>query len=195
MQALTVKDIYQQLPHLETTRLVLRKVTHGDIPDIFVYSSDSEVTRYLRWGPHQSLAETENYVHGVLDEYHEGSDGPWGIELKENHTVIGQIHLMAINLQHGKAQVGFALAKAYWHKGIMAEALPIVLEYSFRKIGLNRMEGRCISVNHAAARVLEKAGMTKEGELRDYLYQKGAFWNFSIYAILRKEFGRNGLTS
>ncbi|CAG0927405.1 diamine N-acetyltransferase [Thermoflexales bacterium] len=193
MQTLTVKDIYQQLPRLETTRLVLRKVTNGDIPDIFVYSSDSEVTRYLRWGPHQSLAETENYIHGVLSEYHEGRDGPWGIELKEKHAIIGQIHLLEISLQHGKAQVGFVLARDYWHKGIMAEALHTVLEHSFKEIGLNRIEGWCISANRAAEQVLKKAGMTREGELRDYLYQKGTFWNFSIYALLRKEFLRNAL--
>ncbi|MBI5712618.1 MAG: GNAT family N-acetyltransferase [Chloroflexi bacterium] len=190
MQSVTVKNFYQNLPRLETTRLILRKTTSSDIPDIFVYSSDVEVTRYLRWGPHQTLTETENYIQGVLDEYHEGRDGPWMMELKQSHTVIGHIHLMDISLQHSKTQVGFVLARAYWNKGIMTEALNAVLECSFAGIGLHRVEGLCISVNRAAARVLEKVGMTKEGELRDYLNQKGAFWNFSIYAILREEFSR-----
>jgi [ribosomal protein S5]-alanine N-acetyltransferase len=190
MQAVTVRNFYQNLPRLETTRLILRKTTSRDIPDIFVYSSDVQVTRYLRWGPHQTLTETENYIQGVLDEYHEGRDGPWMIELKPSHTVIGHIHLMDMSLQHSKAQVGFVLARAFWNKGIMTEALTAVLEYSFTGIGLNRVEGLCTSVNRAAARVLEKVGMTKEGDLRDYLYQKGAFWDFSIYAILRQEFSR-----
>jgi len=38
--------------------------------------------------------------------------------------------------------------------------------------------------------VLEKVGMTKEGEHRDYFKQKGIFWDFNIYAILRKEFSK-----
>jgi ribosomal-protein-alanine N-acetyltransferase len=190
MQAITLKDFYQNLPRLETTRLILRKATSRDIPDIFIYSSDVEVTRYLRWGPHQTLTETENYIQGVLNEYREGKDGPWMIELKQSYTVIGHIHLMDISLQHSKTQVGFVSARAYWNKGIMTEALKAVLEYAFTGIGLNRIEGLCISANRAAARVLEKVGMMKEGELRDYLNQKGAFWDFSIYAILRDEFLR-----
>ena len=84
MKAVTVKNFYRNLARLETTRLVLRKATSSDIPDVFVYSSDGEVTRYLRWGPHQTLTETENHINGVLDEYHEGRDGPWVIELKQN---------------------------------------------------------------------------------------------------------------
>ena len=155
---------------------------------MFVYSSDVEVTRYLRWGSHQTLTETENYVNGVLKQYREGQDGPWLIEHKQNNTVIGHIHLMEIDIQHSKAQVGFVLSKSYWNKGIMTEALRKVLEYSFDRIGLNRVEGLCISANQAATRVLEKAGMKKEGELQEYLFQKGAFWDFSIYSMLRQEF-------
>jgi ribosomal-protein-alanine N-acetyltransferase len=194
MQALTVKKIYQDLPRLETRRLILRKTIRKDIPDIFVYSSDAEVTRYLRWGPHQTLADTEKYIQGVLDDYHEGRDGPWMIELRNTHTVIGHIHLMEINIQHSKAEVGFVLARSYWYQGIMTEALNAVLEYSFVELGLNRVEAWCISQNRTAARVLEKVGMTKEGELRDYLYQKGVFWDFCVYAMLRESFPGDELT-
>ncbi len=72
MKVVTVKDLYRNLPRLETTKLVLRPATKNDVSDMFVYSSDVEVTRYLRWGPHQTLTETENYVNGVLNQYREG---------------------------------------------------------------------------------------------------------------------------
>lgn len=47
-------DLYANLPRLQTVRLVLRGATDGDVEDIFEYASDPDVTRYLRWGPHQS---------------------------------------------------------------------------------------------------------------------------------------------
>lgn len=68
------------------------------------------------------------------------------------------------------------------------EALRKVLAYSFQ-FGLNRIEALPVLGNRAAARVLEKAGFHKEGELRQYLWQKGAFQDFSLYAILQEEFG------
>jgi ribosomal-protein-alanine N-acetyltransferase len=188
MTIATIKDLYQNLPRLETPRLVLRKITQKDVPDIFVYSSDAEVTRYLRWEPHQTISDTEKYVDEVLRQYSQGQDGPWLIENNDNHTAIGHIHLMEIEIQHQKAQVGFVLSKGYWNKGIMTEALKKVLEYAFTHLGMNRIEGWCITQNRAGAHVMEKSGMRQEGELRDYLFQKGVFWDFSVYSMLRKEF-------
>lgn len=187
MKITSIKDFYRDLPRLETARLILRKATKNDVSEIFVYASDVEVTRYLRWGTHQTPSETENYVNEVLAQYRTGRDGAWFIEYRQNSNIIGSIHLMEINIQHRKAEVGFALSKNYWNKGIATEALRKVLEYSFG-IGLNRIEGLCINDNRAAARVMEKAGMKKEGELREYLFQKGAFRNFWMYSILQQEF-------
>jgi ribosomal-protein-alanine N-acetyltransferase len=184
----TIKDFYQNLPRLETLRLVLRKATQKDVSDIFVYSSDTEVTHYLRWGPHRTIGDTEKYVDKVLQQYIQGQDGPWLIEDKDKHTVIGHIHIMEIEIQHQKAQVGFVLSKRYWNKGIMTEALKKVIGYTITYLGMNRVEGWCITENRAGARVMEKSGMRKEGELREYLYQKGRHWDFSVYSMLRKEF-------
>jgi ribosomal-protein-alanine N-acetyltransferase len=189
--AATAKDLYQNLPRLETPRLVLRKVTQKDVSDIFVYASDPEVTRFLRWGPHQNISATEKYVDEVLQQYSQGQDGPWLIEQKNGHVVVGHIHLMEIEIQHQKAQVGFVLSKNYWNKGFMTEALGKVLEYAFTSLEMNRIEGWCITENQAGARVMEKSGMRKEGELREYLFQKNRFWDFSVYAITRREFKRS----
>jgi ribosomal-protein-alanine N-acetyltransferase len=95
---------------------------------------------------------------------------------------------MEIDTQHNKAQVGFVLARAYWNQGIMTEVLRKILDLSLTKLGLNRVEGICIEENRAAKQVLEKAGMKREGKLREYLFQKGQYWNFSVYAILQKEY-------
>jgi ribosomal-protein-alanine N-acetyltransferase len=75
MKTAKIKDFYQNLPHLEITRLALRKVTKGDVLDIYAYSSDVEVPRFLRWGPHQTVKDTENYISDVLIQYREGQDG------------------------------------------------------------------------------------------------------------------------
>jgi [ribosomal protein S5]-alanine N-acetyltransferase len=184
----TLSDFYRSLPRLETPRLIIRQATQKDVTDIFVYSSDTEVTRYLRWRPHQTIPETKKYIDEVLRQYNEGRDGPWLLENKNNHIVIGQIHLMEIEIKHQKAKVGFVLSKSYWNKGFMTEALRMILEYSFRDLGMNRIEGWCVAQNRAGMKVMEKSGMRKEGELREYQFQKGMFWDFSVYSILRKEF-------
>lgn len=188
MTTAALTDLYRHLPRLETPRLVLRKATQDDVQDIFLYASDLQVTRYLRWGPHPNMDSTRSYVDEVLRQYDRGEDGPWFIEHKDTRTVIGHIHLMEIESRHRKAQVGFVLSQDHWNKGMMTEALGKVLEYSFTYLGMNRIEGWCILQNRAGARVMEKNGMPKEGSLRDYLFQKDRFWDFSVYAMLRRDF-------
>ena len=183
-----VRDFYQHLPILEAERLVLRPFTLADIPDIFVYASDPQVTRFLFWGPHVNQQQTENYIRTVLGEYEKGEDGPWGIELRETGKIIGSIHLMDLDAKHRKSEVGFVLAKAYHNQGIMTEALREVLVFALNELGLNRVEGFCAADNLASAAVMQKVGMQQEGVLRDYLFQKDAFKDFILYAILKRDF-------
>jgi len=185
---INASEIYKNLPRLETTRLILRKVTMDDVQDMFAYSSDEEVTRFLRWGPHRTQEETECTMREVLREYEDGKDGPWGIEYRQTGRVVGSIHLMAISAQHSKAEIGFVLSRSFWNRGLMSEALTRVLEYSFESIGLNRIEGFCLLDNRAGIRVLEKVGMKQEGVLREYVFQKGAFRDFGVYSMLKRDY-------
>ncbi len=160
----------------------------GDLEDMFAYSSDEEVTRFLRWGPHRALEETERYIREVLRKYEEGKDGPWGIEYRETGRLVGSIHLMKVSVQHNKAEIGFVLSRPYWNKGLMSEALKRVLEYSFEGIGFNRIEGLCLVDNQAGKGVMEKVGMQQEGVLREHLFQKGEFRDFIVYSMLKRDY-------
>lgn len=187
-KVLKKSDLYRNLPRLETPRLVLRALTMGDVDDIFAYASDEEVTRFLRWGPHRAREETECYIGDVLRDYKEGRDGPWAVEHRETGRVVGSIHLMSISARRRKAEVGFVLSRAYWSRGLMSEALRSVLAYSFETLGLNRVEAFCIVENRASIRVLEKVGMRRESVLQEYLFQKGAFRDFVLYAMLKRDY-------
>lgn len=185
--AIRANDVFMDLPKLETARLILRKVTMDDREDMFAYSSDEEVTRFLRWGPHTTPKETEGYIREVLRGYKEGEGGPWGIECRETGRMVGVIHLMAVSAQHSRAEIGFVLSRSYWNRGLMSEALTRVLEYSFQSIELNRVEGFCLIDNRAGIAVMERVGMKREGVLREYLFQKGAFRDFCVCSKLKRD--------
>lgn len=182
------QEIYRNLPRLETERLILRKLALSDLEDVFAYSSDEAVTRHLRWGPHETLAQTERYLLDVIKEYEDGRDGPWGIEYRDTGKVVGAIHLFSIQPQHKKAEIGMVLSGDYWNRGLASEALDRVLRFVFEDVGLNRIEAYCLVENRAGERAMERVGMKREGVLRKYLYQKGAFRDFIVYAKLRREY-------
>ena len=48
---------------IETPRLLLRRLLPEDAPQMYAnWASDPEVTRYLRWEPHKSPAETRELL-------------------------------------------------------------------------------------------------------------------------------------
>ena len=181
-------DFYKNLPLLETERLILRKFTIEDANDYFIFASDPSVTKLLRWGPHPNKEYTLQYLQGVLKDYSQGEDGPWGIECKSTKKVIGSIHIMQLNTYHKKAEIGFVLAQTQWKNGYMTEALNKVLEYSFTELSLNRIEALCIPENYAATKVLEKTGMQIEGLFRQYEFLKGNFVGVKSFSILKADY-------
>ena len=46
---------------------------------------------------------------------------------------------------------------------------------------------KCHECNLASSRVMEKAGMSYEGLLRETLFVKGMYWNLRNYEILRSD--------
>lgn len=49
------KNIAEKYPTLTTERLRLRPLTIQDAVDVFEYASDSEITTYTVWYPHEKL--------------------------------------------------------------------------------------------------------------------------------------------
>ncbi len=57
-----VSEILEDLPTLETDRLILRKMTPGDAEAMFAYASDLEVTRYVICETHRSIEDLGSSV-------------------------------------------------------------------------------------------------------------------------------------
>ena len=70
----------------------------------------------------------------------------------------------------------------------MTEALSAVLDYTFRELGINRVEAQHETDNPASGAVMRKCGMKKEGTLRSRLYNKGKYVDVDLYASLRREY-------
>jgi ribosomal-protein-alanine N-acetyltransferase len=181
------EGIFGDLPKLETERLILRKLNPGDAADVFEYASDPEVTRYLLWDTHKAISDSMSFISAALARYQAGAPAPWGIALKSEGKIIGTCDYIAYRETHGRAEIGYALSRRYWGRGIMTEAVRKVIGYGFRVKGLNRIQAVCDVPNIGSARVLEKAGMTFEGILREYIIHNGTPRSVKMYSILKNE--------
>ena len=83
------------------------------------------------------------------------------------------------------AIIGYWLSEELWGKGIMPEAVKLVTEYAFNHLGFIRVQASVYSKNPASMRVLEKAGYTKEGVMRNAVIKNGVVMDEHMYAILK----------
>lgn len=126
-----IKDIYEDLPVLETERLILRKITMDDAEAMFSYASIDEVSQYVTWETHRTLDDSKSFISHVLKQYNEGMVAPWGIELKENGKFIGTIDFVWWKPRQKTAEIGYVLSPEYWGRGITTEALREVIKFGF----------------------------------------------------------------
>lgn len=178
---------YGTLPEIETRRLLLRKGRMADARDIYEYSKDPDVAKYVLWEAHRSIQESKAYLRYLIRQYRMGGAGSYVIVQKQTGRVIGTIGFMWIQPEYASAEVGYSLAKDCWNQGYMTEALEAVIKYGFDQIGLNRIEGQHDVRNQASGIVMEHVGMTKEGTLRQRIVNKREFIDVDLYAILRRD--------
>lgn len=183
-----VEHIYGQLPIIETERLLLRKITNDDAMDMYEYTSNEIVSRYVNWNPHKSIGDTKTYIHYVLQQYYLKKIAPWGIQFKENNKLIGTIDFVTWDTVHQTAEIGYAISHLYWGRGLTSEAVQALIELGFTRMELQRIQARCITENIASQRVMEKTNMTYEGTIRKSMLIKGVHRDIKLYSILKEEY-------
>lgn len=138
-----------------------------DAPAIFSeYAQDPEVTRYLTWRPHQSVEDTCAIIEKILKLWTDEKAYAYAIILKDSDALIGMIALHPDGLSVG---IGYVLARPHWGKGYMTEAVRAIVDWALHQPDIYRVFATCGVENLASARVMEKAGMTREGLLRRYI--------------------------
>jgi ribosomal-protein-alanine N-acetyltransferase len=154
-----------------TARLSARPPRGDDAPAVFAaYASDPEVTRYLAWRAYDRVEPLAVFLRECAATWDKADParGPaayaWLLSLKGTNTPIGSI---GVTLEPGgKAMFGYVFAKKCWGHGFAAEALRHLVDWSLAQPGIFRAYAFCDVENPASARVMEKAGMAREGILR-----------------------------
>jgi RimJ/RimL family protein N-acetyltransferase len=147
---------------LDTPRLTFRPLARADAQAIFdTYAQDPLVSQFLTWRPHASVAATEAFIAST-----EGASATRNYVLIERAggSLVGSFELR----RHSPSRVGYGylLARPFWGRGLMTEALSAAADWALGQPGVWRIGDVCDVENLASARVMEKAGFVREGLLR-----------------------------
>lgn len=172
---------------IETARLILRRLELTDAEMMFHnWTSDHQVTRFLRWDAHQTIDETRDMIQQWIHRYQDDSIYYWGMYLKDGE-MIGSISITITSDYDFKGALGYKLGSRWWNQGYASEAAKAVIDYMFRHTDVERIDAFCSVENPASRKVMEKAGMRYEGLLRHYYLTRDGFHDCTLHGIIRKD--------
>jgi [ribosomal protein S5]-alanine N-acetyltransferase len=177
------------LPVLDAGRVRLRWLTDGDVPALFAIFGDPEVTRYWGFSVLPDLAAAAALLADIQRQFRAGTLFQWGIETAGGELV-GTCTLARLDVTNRRAELGFALGRAFWGRGYMEAALPAVMEFAFSRLGLHRLVADADPRNIPSIRTLERLGFLREGLLREHYLIQGEAQDAVVYGLLRSEWTR-----
>lgn len=172
---------------LITDRLTIRRITSTDARAFFDIFSDADVTRYWSAPPMRELSQAEKKIAEIIAHYEQGDLFQLAVERKADSRMIGTCTLWNIHVQNRRAEVGYALGRAYWGNGYMFEAMQALVDYAFRVMQLHRLEADIDPRNEASAKSLARLGFKPEGLLRERWIVGDEITDSAVYGLLASQ--------
>jgi RimJ/RimL family protein N-acetyltransferase len=175
------------LPTLDAPRVRLRWLAADDVDALFDIFSDETMMRYWSTPAMEDRAEAEALLLKIHRGFVEKTAFQWGVERKEDGRLLGTCTLFQLHAANQRAEVGYALASAYWKQGYMTEALTALLDYAFGPMKLRRLEADIDPRNENSMRIVGKLGFRQEGLLRERWNVAGEVQDSAVLGLLARE--------
>ncbi len=173
-------------PKLETNRLILRRYNEKDIDAFYEIIHDEKLQNYIAF-PSLTIDQELEYIKNCMKNVDIDQCEKWSIVLKESNETIGNISVNTVVKKHNYCVIGYVIRYDYWGKGYAAESLKAVSDYLLDS-GYYLVECTCNELNKQSARVMEKAGFTKDGFIPNRRLNKdGTYSGVFYYSKSRKK--------
>ena len=174
-------------PFIAGTHVYLRSLERSDLTSMGAWTNDHDVTSLLFTGLRPSNVEllNEQWEHDQRNQ----NEITLAICDRESEALIGTTGLYSINwvMRHAEFRI-FLGNKNFWNRGIGTECTKLMVVYGFEKLNLNKVWLGVNAENEGGVRAYEKAGMIREGVLRQEQYRNFRYYDAIRMSILRSEF-------
>jgi [ribosomal protein S5]-alanine N-acetyltransferase len=147
-------------------RLLLRLPVLDDAGALYQrVARDPQVTKYLLWTPHPNVAATRQVITERMNV--DAHLRTWVIVLQHSDEIVGMISC-GRPLRYA-AEIGYAVGRRWWGKGLMSEALNMVMATLHADPDVYRVWATCHVDNERSVRILERADFSLEGRLARHM--------------------------
>ena len=172
--------------NLASDRLLLRQISPEDVKEVFALRSNAETMKYIPRPLVTNNEEALEHIKMIQDKIEKNEGINWAITLKGNQKLIGIIGHYRMRWEHFRSEIGYMLLPEYHGKGIITEAIKLIIDYGFNQMNMHSLEGISDPANTASARVLEKNGFVKEAHFIENEFFDGKFLDSVVYSLVKK---------
>lgn len=158
-----------------------------DLNDFHEFATLNNVGPSAGWLPHLDIKESRS----VLKEHIKRRD-IWFIELKEIKKVIGTINLNVrdfFDAIDGVCELGYAINSNYWQMGYASEAVEIVINHSFKDLGIKKLVCGHTKDNDYSKKIILKNGFKFTNIDDDRLFENEEISNVYMYELKVEDYG------
>jgi ribosomal-protein-alanine N-acetyltransferase len=178
---------FTELASLATERLHLRPTLASDAEALFLVKSDMKITKRYGHDPHRTVDQTRDWLRQYQLDYQQRKAMMWSIVNRSDGQIIGECCLWNFGPEFHYAELGYELHSSYWKRGLMTEALQVILAFGFMELELHRIEANPLETNTPSQKVLINLGFKHEATLRQRYHYEGHFLDELYYGLLRSE--------
>ncbi|KAI0489596.1 acyl-CoA N-acyltransferase [Xylaria cf. heliscus] len=173
---------------IKTEKIYLRPFEVSDAEALASASNDPELVKYLRsrFPSPYTLADAHAWIAHCHSQpiltfaiFTVGGEyaGSLGLEPPKGDIIYG-----------GTRELGYVLARKFWGRGIMTEAVREFTRWAFATLPeLLRIEAAVFGPNEASRRVLKKAGFVEEGARRLAVVKHGVRMDEHVFGLIRTD--------
>ncbi len=173
---------------ISTKRLVLRPLKIEDAPRVAYLANNYQIYRNTLNLPYPYRKEdAEMWILRQMTKFDNNETISLGISYRLTNELVGVIGLYLCPY-HENGEIGYWIGKDYRNKGFATEAVLALIDYAFGQLNYYRVYGKCFASNPASAKVLEKVGMTFEGELKGHIKKEDIFEDVLCYGIINPNY-------
>lgn len=166
---------------------ILREWQHGDAEAVSQGANNPNIAKNLRnaFPNPYTIEDAEWYVNNCISK--EGKNQITRA-IVVNGKAVGSIGIFIMNDVYEKSgELGYWLSEDYWRQGITSQAVKMICKEAFRSFDIIRIYAEPFEHNLGSRGVLEKAGFSYEGTMRNGVYKNGNIHSYCMYSILREE--------
>jgi [ribosomal protein S5]-alanine N-acetyltransferase len=180
---------WDPFPLLRSERLTLRQIVDSDIEAVFAMRGDNETMTFIPRVTMTVLSEATDYIR-INEKYLEDQLSiNFGVTFSDKPSqLLGMVSIHNINVESNRGEIGYIINKTYQNQGITTEAIHRLVQYGFDQMNFNSLEAIVFSQNFISAKVVEKIGFVKEGQISQRTYWNGQYHDEMVFTLLKNNY-------